>query len=104
MNNTHVVILRQHVLSRKLKAARSLRLEHELITSLMTFFLIKIGSTLFKLLKDALKLFKSGQNRPKLFPGFIGGHCVIPNLDLASNPRLDIIKELNNNYKKILKL
>jgi len=43
-------------------------------------------------------------NRPKLFPGFIGGHCVIPNLDLASNPRLDIIKELNNNYKKILKL
>ncbi|MGI0059320.1 MAG: hypothetical protein ACREBJ_06085, partial [Nitrosotalea sp.] len=24
-------------------------------------------------------------NRPKMFPGFIGGHCVVPNLDLIHN-------------------
>ena len=24
-------------------------------------------------------------NRPKMYPGFIGGHCVIPNLDLMHN-------------------
>ena len=34
-------------------------------------------------------------NRPKLFPGFIGGHCVIPNLELISNPVLNMIKDLN---------
>ena len=38
-------------------------------------------------------------NRPKLFPGFIGGHCVIPNLELISNPVLNMIKDLN--YKNI---
>ena len=31
-------------------------------------------------------------NRPKMFPGFIGGHCVIPNLDLIHNQTLDLIK------------
>lgn len=42
-------------------------------------------------------------NRPKMFPGFIGGHCVIPNLDLISNNTLDLIKEINLDYAKILK-
>jgi UDP-N-acetyl-D-mannosaminuronate dehydrogenase len=42
-------------------------------------------------------------NRPKMFPGFIGGHCVIPNLDLMSNDTLDIIREINSDYAKILK-
>ncbi len=42
-------------------------------------------------------------NRPKMFPGFIGGHCVIPNLDLIHNDTLDIIKQLNNKYSKKLK-
>ncbi|MGQ0376796.1 MAG: hypothetical protein ACT4OW_04745 [Nitrososphaerota archaeon] len=42
-------------------------------------------------------------NRPKMFPGFIGGHCVIPNLDLIKNQTLDIIREINLEYSKILK-
>ena len=42
-------------------------------------------------------------NRPKMFPGFIGGHCVIPNLDLIHNQTLDLIKEINNTYAKKVK-
>jgi len=41
-------------------------------------------------------------NRPKMFPGFIGGHCVIPNLDLISDKTLNLIKEINSDYLKIL--
>lgn len=41
-------------------------------------------------------------NRPKMFPGFIGGHCVIPNLDLMNNEALNLIKEINSDYSKIL--
>ena len=40
-------------------------------------------------------------NRPKMFPGIIGGHCVIPNLDLIHNQTLDLIKKMNNTYSKI---
>lgn len=39
-------------------------------------------------------------NRPKLYPGYIGGHCVIPNLDLIHNETLDLIKKINNTYAK----
>jgi len=39
-------------------------------------------------------------NRPKMFPGFIGGHCVIPNLELIQNKKLDIIKKINNDYSR----
>jgi len=39
-------------------------------------------------------------NRPKMFPGFIGGHCVIPNLDLMHDKTLNLIKTLNNDYSK----
>lgn len=42
-------------------------------------------------------------NRPKMFPGFIGGHCVIPNLDLIDDDALNIIREINSDYAKILK-
>jgi UDP-N-acetyl-D-mannosaminuronate dehydrogenase len=42
-------------------------------------------------------------NRPKMFPGIIGGHCVIPNLDLVEYENLDIIKKINEMYKKIKK-
>tara|TARA_Y100000590_G_scaffold297557_2_gene335352 strand:+ start:194 stop:976 length:783 start_codon:yes stop_codon:yes gene_type:complete len=42
-------------------------------------------------------------NRPKMFPGFIGGHCVIPNLDLIQNQTLDLIKSINNKYSKTVK-
>jgi len=39
-------------------------------------------------------------NRPKMFPGFIGGHCVLPNLDLIHNQTLNLIKEINKRYLK----
>ncbi len=42
-------------------------------------------------------------NRPKMFPGFIGGHCIIPNLDLINDKTLNIIREINSDYAKILK-
>ena len=42
-------------------------------------------------------------NRPKMYPGFIGGHCVIPNLDLMHNQTLDLIKKINRNYEKSVK-
>ena len=38
-------------------------------------------------------------NRPKMFPGIIGGHCVIPNVDLIDNQKLNLIKKLNNVYE-----
>ena len=38
-------------------------------------------------------------NRPKMYPGIIGGHCVIPNLSLAKYDNLDIIKKINDIYK-----
>ena len=39
-------------------------------------------------------------NRPKMYPGIIGGHCVLPNLDLINNEKLDQIKKINSYYKK----
>ena len=50
---------------------------------------------------DEIQKFLS--NRPKLYPGFIGGHCVIPNLDLMNDSNLDIINEINNIYVKKVK-
>ena len=44
------------------------------------------------------------KNRPKMFPGFIGGHCVIPNLKLIDNESLNQINQINNLFKKIKKL
>jgi UDP-N-acetyl-D-mannosaminuronate dehydrogenase len=42
-------------------------------------------------------------NRPKMFPGIIGGHCVIPNLDLIEYENLDMIKKINEMYEKFKK-
>ena len=42
-------------------------------------------------------------NRPKMYPGYIGGHCVIPNLDLIHNQTLDLIKSMNDTYAKKVK-
>ena len=42
-------------------------------------------------------------NRPKMYPGFIGGHCVIPNLQLIQNQTLDLIKDINSKYAKKVK-
>ena len=42
-------------------------------------------------------------NRPKMFPGIIGGHCVIPNLNLIEYENLDMIKTVNEMYEKFKK-
>jgi len=42
-------------------------------------------------------------NRPKMYPGYIGGHCVIPNLELIDNKTLNLIKEMNTSYVKKIK-
>jgi hypothetical protein len=42
-------------------------------------------------------------NRPKMFPGFIGGHCVIPNLSLIDEDDFYQIDKINNMYTKKVK-
>ena len=42
-------------------------------------------------------------NRPKMFPGFIGGHCVIPNLSLIDEDAFWQIDKINNTYAKKVK-
>ncbi len=39
-------------------------------------------------------------NRPKMFPGFIGGHCVIPNLSLINEQNFYQIDKINNMYAR----
>ena len=53
--------------------------------------------------KFADEIHKFLGNRPKMFPGFIGGHCVIPNLELINEKKLDIIEEVNNLYLQNVK-
>ena len=40
------------------------------------------------------------QNRPKMYPGIIGGHCVIPNLNFIEDKNLEMIKKINTFYEK----
>ena len=42
-------------------------------------------------------------NRPKMYPGYIGGHCVIPNLNLINDETLNLINKMNNSYAEKLK-
>jgi len=42
-------------------------------------------------------------NRPKMFPGFIGGHCIIPNLKLINERDFNQIDKINNKYAKKVK-
>ena len=42
-------------------------------------------------------------NRPKMYPGFIGGYCVVENLDLVNNEKLYMIDEINNLYASKVK-
>lgn len=43
-------------------------------------------------------------NRPKMYPGFIGGHCVVPNLELINDDILNLIDKFNSKYEKMFKL
>jgi hypothetical protein len=38
-----------------------------------------------------------------MFPGFIGGHCVIPNLELIDDLSLNQISKINLYFKKMKK-
>ena len=49
------------------------------------------------------EIHKNLGNRPKMYPGYIGGHCVIPNLELINNKTLNLIKEMNTSYIKKIK-
>lgn len=42
--------------------------------------------------------------KTKNIPMFIGGHCVVPNLELINNDELNLISEFNSKYAKILKI
>ena len=46
------------------------------------------------------EIHKNLGNRPKMYPGIIGGHCVIPNLDLIEYDKIDLIREINEKFKK----
>ena len=49
------------------------------------------------------EIHKNLGNRPKMFPGFIGGHCVIPNLELIKEDSLYEIDKINNRYARKVK-
>ena len=49
------------------------------------------------------EIHKNIGNRPKMFPGFIGGHCVIPNLSLIDENDFYQIDKINNMYAKKVK-
>ncbi len=41
-------------------------------------------------------------NRPKMYPGVIGGHCVIPNLDLLTYDQINTVANINQIYRSYL--
>jgi len=49
------------------------------------------------------EIHKNLGNRPKMFPGYIGGHCVIPNLELIKEDSLYHIDKINNMYSRKVK-
>ena len=61
---------------------------------------IKHGVNYDEMWSFADEIHKNLGNRPKMYPGFIGGHCVIPNLDLMHNQTLNLIRKMNNTYAK----
>ena len=63
----------------------------------------KEGVNFDEMWKFADEIHENLGNRPKMFPGIIGGHCVIPNLDLIEYENLDIIKKINEMYEKFKK-
>jgi len=51
----------------------------------------------------AEEIHKNLENRPKMYPGFIGGHCVIPNLELIKENSLYKIDKINSMYARKVK-
>jgi len=63
----------------------------------------KEGIDFDEMWKFADEIHKNLGNRPKMYPGIIGGHCVIPNLNLIDYDELDMIKKINEIYEKFKK-
>ena len=63
----------------------------------------KEGIDFDEMWKFADEIHENLGNRPKMFPGIIGGHCVIPNLNLVDYDNLDIVKKINELYEKFKK-
>lgn len=60
----------------------------------------KEGIDFDEMWKFADEIHENLGNRPKMYPGIIGGHCVIPNLNLIDYEDLEIIKRINEMYEK----
>ena len=60
----------------------------------------KEGIDFDEIWKFADEIHENLGNRPKMYPGIIGGHCVIPNLNLIEYENMDIIKKINEMYKE----
>jgi len=63
----------------------------------------KEGIDFDEMWKFADEIHENLGNRPKMYPGIIGGHCIIPNLSLVEDENLDIIKKINELYEKLEK-
>jgi 3-hydroxyisobutyrate dehydrogenase-like beta-hydroxyacid dehydrogenase len=63
----------------------------------------KEGVDFDEMWKFADEIHENLGNRPKMYPGIIGGHCVIPNLSLVEYENIDIIKKINELYEKFKK-
>ena len=63
----------------------------------------KEGINFDEMWEFADEIHKNLGNRPKMYPGIIGGHCVIPNLNLIDYDELDMIKKINEIYEKFKK-
>lgn len=63
----------------------------------------KEGIDFNEMWKFADEIHKNLGNRPKMYPGIIGGHCVIPNLNLIDYDELGMIKKINETYEKFKK-
>jgi len=63
----------------------------------------KEGIDFDEMWKFADEIHENLGNRPKMYPGVIGGHCVIPNLNLIDYEDLDMIKKINEIYEKFKK-
>jgi len=63
----------------------------------------KEGVDFDEMWKFADEIQENAGNRPKMYPGIIEGHCVIPNLNLIEYENLEIIKKINELYEKFKK-